>query len=146
MCTPRGRAARRVLLSVCGFSVDVDVQGLYFNTDAGGYWSVVEDSDYAIVELADNFLRFADAEERQRLDVLVEETRAIATEDNDKMFRRLHQCAKLVRKGKTSPPEPATPQPEGLRSVLLVGIVGGPGLGLVRLEVLGGLPSWRRGH
>jgi integrase/recombinase XerD len=29
-----------------------------FNTDAGAYWSVVDDSDYCVVELADRFLQF----------------------------------------------------------------------------------------
>lgn len=30
----------------------------FFNTDAGAYWSVIDDSDYLVVELADNFLQF----------------------------------------------------------------------------------------
>jgi integrase/recombinase XerD len=29
-----------------------------FNTDAGAYWSVIDDSDYLVVEPADNFLQF----------------------------------------------------------------------------------------
>jgi len=29
-----------------------------FNTDAGSYWSVVDDNDYCVVELADRFLQF----------------------------------------------------------------------------------------
>jgi hypothetical protein len=37
------------------------------------------------------------AEELQRLDKLVEETRAIASKNNSKMFRRIHQRAKLIR-------------------------------------------------
>ena len=33
-------------------------RAFYFNTDAGAYWSVIDDSDYVVVELADNFLQF----------------------------------------------------------------------------------------
>ena len=86
------------------------------------------------------------AKELQRLDELIEETRAIASKDSSKMFRRLHQRAKLIRKSKTPPPKSAPRQPEGLRSVLPAGLVGSPRLDLARREVLGGLPSSRRGH
>ena len=86
------------------------------------------------------------AQELQRLDELVEETRAIASKDNSKMFHRLHQRAKLIRKSWIPAPKRAPRQPEGLRSVLPAGLVGSPGLNLARREVLGGLPSSRRGH
>ncbi|MBU9766960.1 tyrosine-type recombinase/integrase [Mycobacterium sp. TNTM28] len=33
-------------------------RAFWFNTDAGAYWSVVDDSDYGVVELADRFLQF----------------------------------------------------------------------------------------
>lgn len=91
------------------------------------------------------------AEEIERLNELVKETRAILSSDNSKMFRRLHQRAKLIRKGKTAPvkahsPKPARRQPEGLRSILPAGLVASPGLDLAQREVLGGLPSSRRRH
>lgn len=33
-------------------------RAFWFNTDAGAYWSVLDDEDYEVVELADQFLRF----------------------------------------------------------------------------------------
>jgi hypothetical protein len=88
--------------------------------------------------------------EHQRLDELVEETHVISSKDNSEMFRRLHQRAKLIRKSNTprrrAGRKPAPPQPEGLRSVLPAGLVGSRGFDLARREVLGGLPSSRRGH
>lgn len=33
-------------------------RAFHFNTDAGAYWSVIDDRDYVVVELADNFLQF----------------------------------------------------------------------------------------
>jgi integrase/recombinase XerD len=33
-------------------------RAFWFNTDAGAYWSVVDDGDYGVVELADRFLQF----------------------------------------------------------------------------------------
>jgi hypothetical protein len=98
------------------------------------------------LELIAAITRSLTAEELQRLDELVDETGAIAAEDNSKMFRRLHQRAKLIRRSKTPPPKRAPRQPAGLRSVLPAGLVGSPGLDLARREVLGGLPSSRRGH
>ena len=47
------------------------------------------------------------AQELQRLDELVEETRAIASKDNSKMFHRLHQRAKLIRKSWIPASKPA---------------------------------------
>jgi hypothetical protein len=85
------------------------------------------------------------ADELQRLDELVAETKAIAAEDSSKMFRRLHQRARLVRKSKT-PPKSAPRQPDGLRAVLPPEVVGSRRLTQGGREVLGGLPSSRRGH
>jgi hypothetical protein len=82
-------------------------------------------------------------EELSRLGDLVKETRALAAEDP--YFRRLHQRAKLIKKDKTPQPTPPRETNE-LRGVLPVGLVGSPGLDLARREVLGGLPSSRRGH
>ncbi|KAA1246256.1 tyrosine-type recombinase/integrase [Mycobacterium simiae] len=33
-------------------------KAFHFSTDAGGYWSVIDDRDYVVVELADDFLQF----------------------------------------------------------------------------------------
>jgi integrase/recombinase XerD len=33
-------------------------RAFWFNADAGAYWSVLDDEDYSIVELADRFLQF----------------------------------------------------------------------------------------
>ena len=33
-------------------------RAFWFNTDAGAYWSVLDDEDYSVVELADRFLQF----------------------------------------------------------------------------------------
>lgn len=33
-------------------------KAFHFNSDAGAYWSVIDDRDYVVVELADNFLQF----------------------------------------------------------------------------------------
>ncbi|MCX5044690.1 hypothetical protein OG921_16105 [Aldersonia sp. NBC_00410] len=85
-------------------------------------------------------------EELQRLDDVVEETRTIAATDNSKMYRRLHQRAKLIQKSKVPPPKPLPRQMEGLRAVLPAGLVGSPRLEQARRQVLGGLPSSRRGH
>jgi hypothetical protein len=82
-------------------------------------------------------------EELKRLGELVEETRALAAAD--RYFRRLHLRAKLIKKSKTPQPTPPR-QSNELRGVLSAGLVGSPGLDLARREVLGGLPSSRRGH
>jgi hypothetical protein len=88
-------------------------------------------------------------EELQRLDELVKATRALTAEDNSKMFRLLHQRARLVRKSKTPQPkrpmrlERRTAVPRG---VLPAGLVGSRRLSQGGREVLGGLPSSRRGH
>ncbi|AFS13636.1 MULTISPECIES: hypothetical protein [Mycobacterium avium complex (MAC)] len=89
-------------------------------------------------------------EELQRLDELVKETKALMTEDNSKTFRLLHQRARLVRK---SLRKSKTPQPKRLerrtavpRGVLPAGLVGSRRLIQGGREVLGGLPSSRRGH
>jgi hypothetical protein len=82
-------------------------------------------------------------EELKRLGDLVDETRALAA--SDRYFRRLYLRAKLIKKGKTLQPTPPRQSAE-LRGVLPAGLVGSPGLDLARREVLGGLPSSRRGH
>jgi integrase/recombinase XerD len=33
-------------------------RAFWFNTDAGAYWSVIDDDDYSVVELADRFLQY----------------------------------------------------------------------------------------
>lgn len=87
------------------------------------------------------------AEELQRLDELVKETRAIAKADSSKMYLRLQQRAKLVRKSKTPRPKhasrqkPASRQVEGLRDVLPAGLTASPDLVRADREVLGGLPA-----
>lgn len=90
------------------------------------------------------------AEELQRLDELVKETRAIIATDDSKMLRRLHQRAQLIRKSKCPPARQLRRSPRGGNRK-----VGAPfsppasspsGLDLARHKVLGGLPSSRRGH
>ncbi|MFL0156547.1 hypothetical protein [Mycobacteroides chelonae] len=82
--------------------------------------------------------------ELARLDELVTETATLAK--GDRYYRKLHQRAKLIQKGKTPPPQPAPPQPEGLRAVLPAGLASSSRLTQGGREVLGGLPSSRRGH
>lgn len=82
--------------------------------------------------------------ELERLDELVTETAMLAKQDN--YYRKLHQRAKLIQKGKTPRPKPAPPQPEGLRAVLPAGLSSSSRLTQAGREVLGGLPSSRRGH
>lgn len=89
-------------------------------------------------------------EELQRLDELVKETKALMAEDNSKMFRLLHQRARLVRKSvrKSKTPQPKRPERRTAvpRGVLPAGLVGSRRLIQGGREVLGGLPSSRRGH
>ena len=59
------------------------------------------------LELIAAITRSLTAEELQRLNELVDETGAIAAEDNSKMFRRLQQRAKLIRRSQTPPPKRA---------------------------------------
>jgi integrase/recombinase XerD len=33
-------------------------RAFWFNRDAGAYWSVINDDDYSVVELADRFLQY----------------------------------------------------------------------------------------
>lgn len=82
--------------------------------------------------------------ELARLDELVTETATLAK--GDRYYRKLHQRAKLIQKGKTPPPQPAPPQPEGLRAVLPAGLASSSGLTYGGREVLGGAPASRRGH
>lgn len=83
-------------------------------------------------------------EELLRLDELVNETRTLIAKNPN--FESMHRWAKLIHKDKTTPTRTVPRQPEGLRAVLPAGLVGSPGLDLAKREVLGGLPSSRRGH
>jgi hypothetical protein len=85
-------------------------------------------------------------EELQRLDELVKETKSLRAEDNHKMFRLLHQRARLLRKSKTPQPKRTKRGPAVPRGVLPAGLVGSRRLSQGGREVLGGLPSSRRGH
>lgn len=86
------------------------------------------------------------AAELMYLDDHVALTRDIAASHSSRMFRTLHQRAKLIRECKAPYRKPAPPKPVGRRSVLPAGLVRSHRLTEAGPEVLGDLPLSRRGH